>query len=499
MKTAGLLLVCLVAMPTRSAALPQADSLALKSQRAKELMAESKFAEAVSLYRELNQAVPNNPGLKLNLGMALHMAGKQREAIPELEAAVKLKPDLGTAWLFLGTARLQLGETAGAVKALKTVLALQPENREASGMLANALFSLGRVEEAAEQYQKLTEVDRENPQAWYGLGHSYEWLSGRAFERLQETAPQSSYSLALLGETRLREQQFSSAFYLYRRALEEKPVLRGIHKALGEIYRQTGHSDWADTEEEKESQLSPPECISPTLECHYLASRYSELIAAAEGANTADSFYWRSRAYNELALRAFTQLGQLPPSAELHELKAHIYNSQKRYAEAASEWREALVFSPTDVDLQKQLAISLKLSQDYRAALPLFEVLLRRQPASAELNYLVGDTLLALQRADEAIPLLNRAVLHDPKSLAAHKSLARADLAAGKAIEAIPHLKAALPTDDDGSLHYQLAQAYQATGESELAKKALADYQKIERSAAAAREALKRETEITAP
>jgi predicted Zn-dependent protease len=104
-----------------------------------------------------------------------------------------------------------------------------------------------------------------------------------------------------------------------------------------------------------------------------------------------------------------------------------------------------------------------------------------------------------LQRADEAIPLLNRAVLHDPKSLAAHKSLARADLAAGKAIEAIPHLKAALPTDDDGSLHYQLAQAYQATGESELAKKALADYQKIERSAAAAREALKRETEITAP
>jgi len=115
------------------------------------------------------------------------------------------------------------------------------------------------------------------------------------------------------------------------------------------------------------------------------------------------------------------------------------------------------------------------------------------------LNYLVGDTLLDQQRVEEAIPLLKRAVSRDPKFLAAHKSLARADLAAGKAIEAIPHLKAALPSDDDGSLHYQLAQAYQASGQPELAKKILVDYQMIQRSAAAAREAAKRATEITPP
>src|SRR5260370_2941004 len=68
---------------------PQIDSLALKSQQAKQLMAEGHFQQAISLYRELNKAVPNNPGLKLNLGMALHLAGKKREAIPELEQAVK--------------------------------------------------------------------------------------------------------------------------------------------------------------------------------------------------------------------------------------------------------------------------------------------------------------------------------------------------------------------------------------------------------------------------
>src|SRR5438105_837087 len=303
-------------------------------------MAEGKFAQAIPLYRELDRAIPNNPGLKLNLGMALDMAGRQREAIPELEAAVKLKPDLAPGWLFLGSARLSLGETTLAVKALQVVLNLQPENREASQMLAGALFSLGRVEEAAQQYHKLTEADPENPPAWYGLGRSYESLSGRAFDKLQEVAPQSSYSLALLAETRLRDQQFSSAFYLYRRALEEKPTLRGLHKAVAEIYRQTGHPDWASAEEKKESQLHAPECPTQTLECDYHAGHYNELIAAAKRDNTADSFYWRSRAYNELAVNAFTRLGQLPPSAELHELKAHIYNSQKRYAEAAGEWLE---------------------------------------------------------------------------------------------------------------------------------------------------------------
>jgi predicted Zn-dependent protease len=499
MKTACLLLLSLVSIPAMSSGLSQADGLALKSQQAKQLMAEGNFAQAVSLYRELNQAVPNNPGLMLNLGMALQMAGKKREAIPELEAAVKLDPSLAPAWLFLGATRLQLGETTAAVKALKKVLDLEPDHREARQMLGDALLSLGHLEEAEEQYRKLVELDSESPQAWYGLGRAYESLAGRAFQKLQGTAPQSSYLLALLAETRLREQQFSSAFYLYRRALEEMPTLRGLHKAVAEIYRQTGHPDWADTEEKKESQLPSPDCGAQAFECHYQAGRYKELIAAANEANTPDSLYWRSRAYNELALEAFTRLGQLPPSRELHELKAHIYNSQKRYSDAASEWREALKLSPADWEIQKQLAISLKLAQDYSAALPLLRELLRQQPSSAELNYLAGDTLLAQQKAEEAIPLLKRAVIHDPKFLAAHKSLARADLAAGKPIEAIPHLKLAMPTDEDGSLHFQLAQAYQASGQSELAKKALEDYQSIQRSSAAAREAAKRETEITAP
>ncbi len=499
MKAAEALLFCLVSILAQSSSFAQSEDLTVKSQRAKEFMAQGKFVEAIPLYRELNQAVPHNPGLMLNLGMALHMAGDDRESIPQLEAAVKLDPKLAPAWLFLGAARLQLGQTPAGLEALKMVLHLQPDHRGALQLLAGALLSLDHAAQAADQYRKLTDLDPESSEAWYGLGRSYESLSVRAFDELQKTAPESAYWLALVAEARLREQQFSSAFYLYRRALEKAPAMRGLHAAVAEVYRQTGHPDWANIEEEKELRLPQRDCRTQTFECEFREGQFSMLVASAKGANTPESHYWRSRAYNELALQAFTRLGQLPPSLEQHELKAHIYSGKRKYAEAAEEWREALRLSPTDKQIQKQLAISLKFGQDYGGALPILQNLLKGQPGSAELNYLAGETLVDLQRVEEAIPLLRRALAHDPKLLAAHKALARAYVAAGRAAEAIPHLQVALATDEDGSLHYQLASAYKASGQPDLSKQALLEYQKIQRAATAASEAAKRNVEITPP
>jgi predicted Zn-dependent protease len=499
MKFAELFLFWVVSISAYATPLPQIDRLAEKSQEAKQLMAEGKFQQAIVVYRELNGAVPNNPGLKLNLGMALHLAGKKREAIQELEEAVKLDPHMAPAWLFLGTTRLQLGEPSAALKPLRTVLQLRPDQHQARQMLADALFSLDRLEQARTEYQRIATEDSQNAPAWYGLGRCYELLSSGAFEKLQRLAPESAFVLSLLAEARLRQQQFSSAFYLYRRALERMPNLHGLHSAVTEIYRQTGHPEWAKIEEQREMALALLDCRSPTLECHFQAGRYDALIAAAESANTPESLYWRTRAYNELALTAFDRLGRLPPSAELHELKGHIYNNQKKYSEAGSEWRKALELSPTNLQIRKQLAISLKLGEDYSAALPLFQKLLDQQPDSAEFNYFAGDTLLDLQQPKEALPLLKRAVARDPKSVAAQKSLARCELAAGQAANAIPHLKLVLARDEDGTLHYQLAQAYRAIGQIELSKKMLSDYESMQRSIAARNEAAKQETDITAP
>ena len=63
-----------------------------KAQLAKQLMASGRPAEAVPIYRELLRAIPDNPGLALNLGLALDMSGDKRGAIQEYQAALKLDP-----------------------------------------------------------------------------------------------------------------------------------------------------------------------------------------------------------------------------------------------------------------------------------------------------------------------------------------------------------------------------------------------------------------------
>src|SRR3974377_1722309 len=70
-----------------------------KAQHAKELMAAGKPDEAVPIYRELIRAVPNNPGLVLNLGLALDMSGNKTEAIRQYQAALKLDPNSFPAFL----------------------------------------------------------------------------------------------------------------------------------------------------------------------------------------------------------------------------------------------------------------------------------------------------------------------------------------------------------------------------------------------------------------
>src|SRR2546427_410824 len=63
------------------------------------------------------------------------------------------------------------------------------------------------------------------------------------------------------------------------------------------------------------------------MECDFHAGQYAKIVAGS--AQTAEEYYWQTRAYNELARQAFSHLADLPPSAEVHELLAKIHFSQK--------------------------------------------------------------------------------------------------------------------------------------------------------------------------
>jgi predicted Zn-dependent protease len=491
-------LLCFACLAVQCLAQSDGD-LAARSRQAKALMGEGKYADAVPIYRELVRALPNNPGLVMNLGFALDYSGHKREALSEFQKVLQLDPNNSVAMLFLGTTYLELGDAAKALNPLEKAVSVNPNEPDAQEALAETCLALKKFERAAEGFQKLSQANPGNPKFWYDLGLSYDGLAQRSFDKLTNVATGSAYWLDITAESRFENQQLFAAFYLYRQALEKMPSLHGIHASIAEIYRKTGHPDWAETEAAKERQLPPPDCVQHKIECDFEAGQYSDLLAAAHGQTTAESYYWQTRAYNALARDAYIRLTQLPPSGPAEILTAKMESQRRQFVEAARHWAEALKFSPDDPYIKQQLAIALFQTADLDRAREIFEDLIKSSPESAELNYYLGDILLKSQKAADALPLLIKAVRNAPRMLPAQASLARTYLALGQSGKAIPYLKAALPIDDDGSLHYQLGRAYQASGQVELARQTLKEYQKIHDQQETEKQSLNRDIQITPP
>jgi predicted Zn-dependent protease len=477
-----------------------AEDLAAKARRGKDAMAAGRFDEAARLYGEITRALPDEPGMLLNLGMALSMAGRPREALPPLEAARKLRPDLLPASLFLGITHLDLGQPARAVEPLQEVVAVQPDNADARRRLADALWMLERFQPASEHYRELSQRDPRDPRAWYGLGRSYEGLARVAFDRLQRSAPDSGQITLLVAQKMAEEGRLANAFRLYREALVSRPDLAEAHEAVARIYEQTGHADWAVIERERARSVPPPDCRSASLPCDFRGERYESVLIATHETATAEALYWRWRASHELARQAFDRLEKLPPSAEAVLRRVELLRTQRRLlGDALAELKRAAEAWPEDIRIRRELASVLFLGGNAEEARPILEDLLQREPDSAELALLLGETWLKTLQPAQAIPLLERAVRRDPHLLAAQAALGRAYLDAGEMARAVAPLQLALETDKDGSLHYQLARAYRATGQAERAREATARFEELRKSSEAEAQSLREEFRITPP
>jgi tetratricopeptide (TPR) repeat protein len=465
-----------------------------QSEKGAALMAAGKFEEAVPIYRHLSQTMPGNPGWLLNLGMALQLAGHARQAIPPLEKTIAVDPKIAPAWLFLGASYLGAGEPKQAITPLKKFIRLQPDDPGGHQTLGNALLATEAYLDAVAEFQKVSDLEPENPHAWYGLNRCYRALSQFDFKAIEQAAPASAWWLALVADERVFRQQFQSAFFFYRKAESIRPDLAGLHSSIAEVYKASDHADWAEAEARKEV---PPDCTASPLACKFNAGDYYDVIAQA--ASTPEALYWRSRAYAMLARNARERLQKLPESPEAHEVQAETLQVRRQPKEAAEELKLALKLAPSDTHLREELLSALFQARDYQGALSLVDELLKDDPASPPLSLTKGYVLLALEDPEKAMPYLKAAFKANPKSIEVHAALGRAYVQMKQPTAAIPHLSAALPSDSDGSLRYELARAYQASGETELARKEMAEYQARTKADREEKDKLEQELQITAP
>lgn len=471
-------------------------NLAALAQQGKQAMGEGRFAEAAKLYGQIVGEIPDNPGLWLNLGMALHMSGQDQQALAPLEKALSIEPQMFPAQLFLGASLLRLGKPTEAIGPLEKAVRLQPKDPQIQNMLADAYTQLGRLRAALPHRVQVTQLEPGNPGAWAGLIQTYEELAGADFQALEHKAPESPWMLRLVADMRLAQQQYPSAFYLYQQALERAPEMRGLHAGLSEIYARTDRADWAAIEKAREAEAPDPDCAQARLECAVSAGELQRAVMAE--AATPRDYFWRARAASLLGQQAFLKLAALPDSARKYELLASIQASQGRSADSADAWKKALELDPGNELYAGELATRLYFAGRFDEALPRLEALHKKYPGESRWSFLLGDVYLQQQDVERAIPLLEQAVKQGPKLLPARHALGRAYMQIGDAEKAIPQLKAALSVDTDGSLHYQLAQAYIRTDRRADAAAPLAKYRELQQTQQAQIEAAQ-QMEITAP
>ena len=448
------------------------DAAAVQSQKAKQLMGAGRFADAIAIYIDLLKAMPANQGLRMNLGMAQHLAGRDKDAVATLGSQNDPR-----AMAMCGVSYMRLGDAGKAADYLERAVRAMPADVELARMLAEAGFAAERPIAVALAFRTIVKAHPDVARGWLELGRGYEALAEEAYAKLDAEAQGSAYWLALVAETRMKQQQLRGALALYREALA-KLDRRDWHEQVAGIYEKTDHKDWAAIERKKAPATVP--CGKPTPECHFQAKRY--LAAAETAGKSAEAEYWRSKAYNELAREAFAKLSKFADSVEWHEFLGSLYRNQNKHAEAISEWSAALKQRPNDAHLARELSISLLANKDFIPAEMNIRGLLHKAPEDAELLWLLGDALAGQQKMDEAIDPLEKAATLAPEVSAVRASLGRVLMSANRAADAVPHLEAALAVDRDGSLHFQLSRALQAIGKTERVAELLKKSQQLRRT-----------------
>jgi tetratricopeptide (TPR) repeat protein len=159
------------------------------SQQGAQAMRDGRFADAERIYRQMLKEDPNDPRLRLNLGLALHSRHRYSDAVPEFRAFLKANPQPGPAHLMLGAALLKVRRACEAVAPLESARTWQASS-QVMLELGDAYFGCKRYAEAAATFETLGVV----PKALQGAGLSYARL-GRAdlakaaFDKLASLPP----------------------------------------------------------------------------------------------------------------------------------------------------------------------------------------------------------------------------------------------------------------------------------------------------------------------
>jgi tetratricopeptide (TPR) repeat protein len=205
---------------------------------------------------------PRDPEALVGMSLVALASGQTDAAVKMAAAAVRVVPEMGSAWVALGQALRAAGRTAEAEEAYEQAIRLDGMDPLARLGRGELRIAAGRGEEAMREFELALLRQPALVAAHVGLGNALA-LAGRNEEALVR------YHQALALRPRLTEAEYAAGFALarlgrldeaetrYRRALTMRPDFAAVWVSLGCLLREQGREVWAAAALKRAVELRP--------------------------------------------------------------------------------------------------------------------------------------------------------------------------------------------------------------------------------------------------
>jgi len=204
-------------------------------------------AQAIKLYEELLQLVPDSVEARTNLGAAFAQIGRYDEAIQQYRQALSRDPNNETVLLNLALAFYKQGDFSQARNQLDALHKSHPANQQAFYLLADCDMRLGKFQDAITLVEPVYEAHPDDQALEYILGTALirdgQTQKGAAvIDRLMRNG-NSAVAGVLMGAAQYAAGEYRQAAAALGKTLATNPEIPGAWTLYGRALQMSGESD----------------------------------------------------------------------------------------------------------------------------------------------------------------------------------------------------------------------------------------------------------------
>jgi tetratricopeptide (TPR) repeat protein len=214
------------------------EQIAQHERMAKQYDQERRPDLAIPEWQKVVALDPGNVVACANLGVLLFFSGKYADAVPRLQNAINIQPNLWKVRSLLGLAEEHTGDLDDARKDLEASFPMIEERNlkiEVGLDLVGLYTGSGELDKAADLVSQLKTANPDAPEVLYAAYRTYADLSGEAMLSLSLVAPDSAQMHQLLAHEEIRQGNTNGAVDQFRKAIALDPNLPGVHYELAEL------------------------------------------------------------------------------------------------------------------------------------------------------------------------------------------------------------------------------------------------------------------------